>query len=210
MKHLEIVCIDDHPVFLKGFADILQQMPNVREVYDFSSGLLAVEHVAKSSPHIIFTDLKLKDSDGFELCRQFKQLCPSSYLAVLTTYDEHIAPTAFANGADAYFSKEGDIADIEKFVLSFNEFKQTRQAVYAARSAAQAYDTANALIEKLTPREKELMHLEAKGYKRAEILGALAISEHTYKSHITNIKAKLNLNNISSIISFASRHFPIK
>lgn len=210
MKHLVIVCVDDHPMFLQGLVEVIKCIDAVKEVHAFSNCAAAIAEVPNIMPHLMFVDLKLKDGDGFELCKQVKLISPNTYLIALTAYDEHMAPSAFAHGADAYFSKTTDTHIIEQFVENFDVQAEPRKQVYT--SSHNDYNKRNAqqLIDKLTPREKELMQLEAKGLKRAEIMKTLSISVHTYKSHVTNIKAKLNLSNVTSLISFASRYFSIK
>lgn len=212
MGTLNIVAIDDHPVYLSGFASILYTLPEIRMVYTYSGYESALLGVKNNQPHIVFLDLKLPGIDGFELCGQLKDIVPDAYIVAHTGYYNQIAQKAFKHGADAYISKEADVNIIENFIEEFSLGIIKYHAIYGNSSEEEIVDgeIPFQMIAKLTPREKQLMNMEAKGMKRSEIMAALSISEHTYKSHIGNIRTKLNLRNISSIISFASRHFPIK
>lgn len=208
MSHLVIVCIDDHPMFLQGLAEVLNQLPNVQSVYTYNSYNGTILNIQAINPHICFIDLKLKDGDGLDLCRAIKLIHPETFTVALTAHDESLTKHMLSNGFDAFFSKSTDVDIIELFVSSFDN-QRVENSIQNKSNTLSTYTSNYTLIEKLTVKEKQLMHLEAKGLKRSVILKELSISVHTYKSHINNIKAKLNLKNISSIISFASRHFPI-
>lgn len=209
---LNVVAIDDHPMFLNGFANILSGMPAISTVRIYSSHQEMLSDMLSSQPHIVFVDLKMPDKDGFSLCAELKEKYPDIYIVAFTAYDKSIAEKAFKHGADTFIPKSADIEVIETFINDFSQGTTVKQGIYGVNGDIEIADMHDAflLIEKLTPREKQIMRMEAKGMKRSEITTALSMSEHTYKSHIIHIRTKLNLKSISSLISFASRHFPIK
>lgn len=209
---LNVIAIDDHPMFLNGFANILSTLHSVSSVYTYTSHHALLNSISSLNPHIIFVDLKMPDKDGFSLCSELKDSYPNMFIVAFTAYDKSVAEKAFKHGADAFIPKSADIEVIEKFLDDFTQGILTAKAIYGIKGGVQTEDGHDPflLIEALTPKEKEIMRMEAQGMKRSEITNALAISQHTYKSHITHIRAKLNLKSVSSLISFASRHFPIK
>lgn len=209
---LNVAAIDDHPVFLNGFANMMTTLPlvNTIKIYATHSDLLA--GISQNTPDILFIDLKMPGIDGYELCSELRNRYSRIYIVVFTSYDYRVAEKAFKHGANAYMPKSADIELIESLLEDFAAGKAKDHAIHGIKEHNLLSDSDDPfiMIEKLTTREKEIMNMEAKGMKRSEITGALAISEHTYKSHITHIRAKLNLKSVSSLISFASRHFPIK
>ena len=207
-KVTTIVVADDFPVFRKGLKSLLEAEPNFRVIGEIGGGLEAVRLAERLRPNIVVVDLKISGIDGLEVTRQISRRLTKTSVAILSTYSNqsHVLE-ALRTGAKAYILKD---SAPEELILAIREVTAGRYYLAPALSerAIEAYIhgvETNALNEydKLTTREREVLHLVAQGFTNTEIAAQLYISPRTVEIHRINMMHKLKLKTPVQLIRYA-------
>ncbi|MCX5011428.1 response regulator transcription factor [Streptomyces sp. NBC_00555] len=199
---IRVVVADDQELVRSGFAMILDAQEDIEVVAEVGDGAAAVEAVARHAPDVALLDIRMPVLDGIEACRTItaRSACRT---VMLTTFDsDEYVYEALHAGASGFLLKDvrrDDLVHAVRVVAA----GESLLAPSVARRLIEEYTAATARpsvpalaadrLEVLTAREREtLLHL-GRGLSNAEIAAALVVSEHTVKSHVGNVLAKLGL-----------------
>ncbi|MEU9083684.1 response regulator transcription factor [Streptomyces sp. NPDC048357] len=196
---IRVVVADDQELVRSGFAMILDVQEDIEVVAEVGDGAAAVEAVARLTPDVVLLDIRMPVLDGIEACRTIsaRSACRT---VMLTTFDsDEYVYEALHAGASGFLLKDvrrDDLVHAVRVVAA----GESLLAPSVARRLIEEYTAATARpslpadrLEVLTAREREtLLHL-GRGLSNAEIAAALVVSEHTVKSHVGNVLAKLGL-----------------
>jgi DNA-binding NarL/FixJ family response regulator len=197
-----VLIVDDHDLFRTGLATMLQAEPGIEVVAQASRAAMGVRLARELRPSVILMDLRLPDLDGIEATREILQGDPNARVIALTvaTAEKDVTAAVLA-GACGYLVKETPIETVVAAV----------RAAAAGESWLSPQD-AGALIERmrrehvapshdpaplasLSPREREILRLVARGMENAEIAAELNISPRTAKNHLSSVLGKLDMSN---------------
>lgn len=200
---MNVLLIDDHPVFQSGLIGLLQNLPQIKhiEVAEKADEALGI---AKSMHFdIFFLDVGLPDMDGADLAKILKEKYPETYIIVLTMHDEpSYIKQMLALKVNAYLSKNASNEEITRAI----ENLQPGQIFLSSRIqeiVAQTYhetETADYSVPRLTRRENEILQLIADELTTQEIAKKLIISENTVETHRSNLISKFGVRNSSGLI----------
>jgi two-component system response regulator NreC len=207
-KVTTIVVADDFPVFRTGLKSLLEAEPNFRVIGEIGGGLEAVRLAERLRPNVVVVDLKISGINGLEVTRQISRRLPKTSVVILSTYSNqgHVLK-ALRTGAKAYILKD---SPPEELILAIREVTAGRYYLAPALSeqAIEAYIhgvETNVLNEydKLTTREREVLHLVAQGFTNTKIAAQLYISPRTVEIHRINMMHKLKLKTPTQLIRYA-------
>ena len=185
---IQILCIDDHPLFLEGIATAIGSQNDMRLAAVASSGREALEQYRRAQPDVTLMDLRLPQMNGVEAIANIRVDFPQARIIVLTTFDgDEDIYRALQAGARGYLLKG----------MTGEELMDAIRSVYAGKSRIPA-PVAERLAERmsaptLTARETEVLQLIVGGNSNKEIASALNISEATVKTHINSLLSKLGV-----------------
>ncbi|MDX3535803.1 response regulator transcription factor [Streptomyces sp. MB09-01] len=196
---IRVVVADDQELVRSGFAMILDVQEDIEVVAEVGDGAAAVEAVARLAPDVALLDIRMPVLDGIEACRAIsaRSACRT---VMLTTFDsDEYVYEALHAGASGFLLKDvrrDDLVHAVRVVAA----GESLLAPSVARRLIEEYTAATVRpslpadrLEVLTAREREtLLHL-GWGLSNAEIAASLVVSEHTVKSHVGNVLAKLGL-----------------
>ncbi len=223
MNQIEILVIDDHPLFRRGIRWSLEEEADLLVVGEADSGQEAIRQSDVHVPDVVLLDLNLPDMSGLEVARILKRRHPQAGVIVLTMHeDDEQLFAAIRAGANAYSTKDIDPADLISLIRRvgrgeylINENVLSRPFVASKvldqfRELAQIDEVSSAVFSPLTPREVEILDSVAHGNSNKEIARLLNISDQTVKNHITSILRKLAVNDRTQAVIYALRHGWIK
>jgi two-component system nitrate/nitrite response regulator NarL len=197
LAHYTIVAIDDHPLFIKGVADLLEMDDALRLVGEASNGDDALRLVKTLHPDLILLDINMKGMSGIDILKSIKQADLASRVLMLTVSDsEEDVVTALRLGADGYLLKDMEPEEILQSLHRALEGKMviseglTRLLAEALKEKDRLPDAKT--LAGLTTREKEILEQIACGLSNKLIAKELNISEGTVKVHVKNLLKKLN------------------
>ncbi|GAA1159706.1 DNA-binding NarL/FixJ family response regulator [Kitasatospora gansuensis] len=211
---IRVVVADDQELVRAGFGMILDAQPDIEVVAEAANGAEAVEAVREHAPDVLLLDVRMPVMDGLEAARRVCADHPDTKVIMLTTFDvdDYVYDALYA-GASGFLLKDvrrDDLAHGVRMVASGEALlapSVTRRLIaeFAARKSTgpQAVRAPSRLLEQLTGREAETLRLLARGHSNAEIAAELVVSEHTVKTHVSNVLAKLRLRDRVHAVVFA-------
>jgi DNA-binding NarL/FixJ family response regulator len=209
---LRILLVDDHVLFRKGVAALLETRPEIEIVGEAKDGLEAIEAARENLPDVILMDIHMPKCDGLEATRRIKREMPHVKIVMLTVSDEeqHLFE-AIKSGAQGYLLKNLEPYQLYDLLESISRGEAPLSGAIAAKILKEftrpSQDTAQQtdIIEELTPRESNVLQLVAEGKTNKEIAAILFLSENTVKIHLRNILDKLHLQNRIQVAVYAVR-----
>lgn len=197
MTH-SIITIDDHPLFRQGVADLIAMDDSLCLVGDAADGEHGLELVRRHKPNLVLLDLNMKGMDGIETLKAIKHENLDTQVIMLTVSDnEENVVSALRAGADGYLLKDmepEDILDQIHIAAQGRLVISPRLTELLARALREGPPPESPDQAGLTPREREIVELIARGLSNKLIARELDISEGTVKVHIKNLLKKLNLH----------------
>jgi DNA-binding NarL/FixJ family response regulator len=210
MHEIKVGIVDDHSIMRQGLRAMLDREPDLRVVGDADGERTAITMVAQASPDVVLMDLKLTidgGCEGLDLCAKVAGRFPESRILVLTTFaDEWLVREAIRQGAKGYVVKDVDLTELIRAI----------RAVYRGESAFDSR-SASAVVswlrrepdteatKQITPREREILTMLARGLSNVAIGKRLYISDTTVKFHVTNLMHKLGARRRAEAVYAASK-----
>lgn len=207
---MKILIVDDHVLFREGLVGILKGRPEFEVVGEAGTVSGAIEKARHYKPDMILMDWGLPDGDGSQASKQILAEHPECKIVFLTIYeaDEKLF-AAVRSGAKGYMLKNVPSAKLIRALLDVEvgrpaiSRKMTSQLMEEfSRTNAEAQTYPNAL-NKLSPREMDVLHEIVNGATNREIATTLFISVNTVKHHIHSILDKLGVENRRQAADFA-------
>jgi DNA-binding NarL/FixJ family response regulator len=194
------VVVDDHDVARLGLVAILESIPGVRVVAEASDAPGAIEAVRAHRPDLVLMDVRMPDTEGLAAARQIRAGWPKTRVVMVSYWDvpEYMIE-AFQAGATGYISKgapRAAIVDEVDRVLRDEPRRLTPPEPpvvpeTGGRSPAEAF----AAVERLTPRQREVLALSAAGLRDREIGERLGITSRTAQTTLARIYEHLRVSN---------------
>jgi DNA-binding NarL/FixJ family response regulator len=206
-EQVRVLVVDDHDVFRRGLVKLLDEQ-GLEVVGEAPDGEEALELVARLVPDVVVMDLSLPGISGLEAIDRLALEAPATRVLVLTiSADETHVTEAIVAGACGYLLKNASIQEIVAGIHaaaageSLISPKIATQLLDQIRNAASDMETR----AELTEREGDVLRLVAEGKENNEIAERLFISPQTVKNHISNILAKLQMENRLQAAVYAVR-----
>lgn len=203
MEKLRILLADDHVLFRKGIALLLQiHRQDMEVVGEARNGVEAVKLAHELTPDIILMDVNMPECDGLEATRLIRQTLPEIQIIMLTVSDnDEDLFTAIRYGAKGYLLKNLDPEQLFEMLEGVRQGEAPISGAMAAKILREFRQPEPSLseqpepIDMLTPREIEVLQQVVEGDTNKEIAEVLCITENTVKIHLRNILEKLQVHN---------------
>ena len=218
---IRILLVDDQEIVRRGLKTLLETKPDLQVVGEASNGQQAVE-LAKSlyanaqPPDVMLMDIRMPIMDGVTATQQICQRFPDAKILVLTTFDDtHYVVEALRCGAKGYLLKDMPFQELAEVVRSIHRgythqlgpgIVEKLMVQHPTVESPQLPPEPPAAFAELTPREREVLRLLARGASNKEIAEALFISLGTVRNHITNILTRLAVRDRTQASIVANAH----
>jgi DNA-binding NarL/FixJ family response regulator len=206
----QVLIADDDRLMRAGLVELLTVDPEIEVAGEASTGREAVEAALRLAPDVVLMDVRMPDLDGIGATRELALAAPSVKVLVLTTFeqDDYVFG-ALRAGASGFLLKR---ARPEELIAAVHTIAAgdallspsvTRRVIdrMAQQPTPELADQAS--LDRLTPREREVLELIARGLANREIAAALAIEESTIRTHVKRILMKLDLRDRVQAVIFA-------
>ncbi|GAA3131487.1 response regulator transcription factor [Planomonospora alba] len=204
-----VLVADDQDLFRGGFSLILDSQPGISVVGEAADGAEAVRLAVELSPDVVVMDIRMPGVDGVEATARICARTAARVL-VLTMFDlDEYVYAALRAGASGFLLKDAhrDVLVEAVRVVAAGEAllapTVTRRLIADLARRGGAVPRLAARLGELTARERETLEQVARGRSNAEIASALCVSEHTVKTHVSNLLAKLGLRDRAQAVVFA-------
>ena len=207
---VRVLLVDDDDLMRAGLRSILATDPGIEVVGEASGGRAALGEARSLAPHVVLMDVRMPDLDGISATREVLSTAPDAKVVILTTFenDEYVFG-ALSAGASGFLLKrtspEDLIGAIHTVVAGDALLSPSVTRMVIDRAARQHTPAAEAAqgLDRLTPRERDVLELVARGLSNAEIARALVVEETTVKTHVKHVLGKLRLRDRVQAVIFA-------
>ncbi|MFB7999980.1 response regulator [Streptomyces sp. NPDC056002] len=200
---IRAMVVDDDAFVRLGLTDLLDSDDAIEVVAQAADGLHAIEQATAHRIDVALVDVRMPRMDGIAATRRLRTLPHPPKVITLTTFDlDEYVYDALAAGADGFLLKDTDPAEILRAVHLVVAGSAMLHPTAARRLIDRYHHTgrpqvaqAQSRIAPLTPREKDVLALLARGDTNADIAKTLSMRESTVKSHVSRILTTLDVTN---------------
>jgi len=198
---VRVVVVDDQEVVRAGFAALLDTQPDFTVVGTAANGRDAIRVCVEKAPDVVLMDVRMPEMDGIEATRRLLVSEPNvPKVLMLTTFDlDDYVYDALHAGASGFLLKDvgaEQLFDAVRIVAAGDALLAptvTRRLISEFTRLRPSRPTDPVLVDRLTPRETEVLRLVAEGLSNAEIAQRLIVSDETVKTHVSRVLSKLGL-----------------
>jgi len=202
-----VVIVDDHPLFRSGLKHILATEPSIEVVGEAGDGFAAVTACQQCSPHLVLMDVTMPRCCGIEATRLIMDAFPNVKVIAVTMHDNRqTCLEMLAAGACGYVLKQAQTSELLeaiKAVLDGGRYVSPtlmKPHEMPAQHGKHPYESS-----RLSPREREVIHLIAAGRATKEIAADLDVSIKTIETHRRQIMVKLQRYSVAELTKYAIR-----
>lgn len=200
-----VIVIDDHPVLRMGISLLINSTPGWKVCAEAGTGQEGLEKAQQTRPDLILLDLTLPDRNGLDLLKDFQQLLPDVPVLILSMHDEMLyAERALRAGARGYVMKEtggAKVIEAIQTVIDGHIFVSERvSSDLLGNLNRRAQAPSKSPLGSLTDREFEIFRLIGDGKSTRIIADQLGLSPKTVDVHRANIKEKLGVKDLPTLI----------
>ncbi len=217
--HFTVALVEDDPGLRARLTEAVSGNPTMSLIYTGGSSVECIAWLREHAVDVLLVDLGLPDGSGIDVIRHCRALRPACDVMVITMFgDEANMLEAFAAGARGYLLKDGTERDLARHVLDLRAGGSPMSPIIARRllqvlqgDAGAAATAVEAPVQRilppvdearnagpddaLTPKERQVLHLVARGFTYEESAARIGVSISTVRTHVRNIYGKLDVHN---------------
>jgi DNA-binding NarL/FixJ family response regulator len=217
MSPIRVALVDDQALFRAGVRMLVESQPDLEVAGEAGDGVAAVALAARTRPDVMLMDVRMPLQDGIAATERILMEADAEgrtppRILVLTTFDlDENAARAIRAGASGFVLKDADPEFLLAAIRTVHQGNQViaataTRALFAHVGRGSGRRQAPATWSDLTPREREIFALAARGLSNSEIAASEFLSEATVKTHVSRILAKLALRDRVQLVVFAYEH----
>lgn len=207
---LRVLLVDDHPVLRRGFTLMLEAEPDILVVGEAADGRTAIRQARALQPDVVLMDVQMPGMDGIEATRQIVDSGLGEVIILTTFEEDDYLFRALSAGAVGYLLKNADPGEIADAIRQVHRGhgqlapEVTRRVIAKLPvSHVDAPREPDAILELLTPREREVLAFVAQGLNNSEVADRLCLAVTTVKSHLSNCLVKLQARDRVALVVLA-------
>jgi DNA-binding NarL/FixJ family response regulator len=205
---IDILVVDDHPLFRQGVVNSLEMVPDFQVVGETSSGEEALKLALSLMPDVVLLDVSMPGWNGIVTAEKIALACPATAIVMLTAADDKDKLlAALKAGARGYVLKgvsAKELADVVRSACAGDVY--VSPSIAAEMLVSLTRGKAPDPLQELTERERQILELIGTGLTNREIGEKIFLSEKTIKHYVTNILQKLQVRSRLEAALLAARH----
>ncbi len=204
-KTIRVLVVDDHAVVREGIRTVLAATPGMEVVGEAATGEEALARVHDLDPEVVVLDLTMPGMTGLEVTASLRADRRDVRVLILSMHDhpEYVLQAVRA-GADGYVLKDAEPDELRAAVRAVHDGEEyfhptaAKQLGVALRGESE-HQRQQALIERLSPRERQVLIQVARGRTNKEIAAELGISPRTVETHRDSLAKKLGMRSVADL-----------
>jgi DNA-binding NarL/FixJ family response regulator len=204
---IRVVIADDHVLLRDGLKALLQATGDITVVGEVGNGQDALRRVPELAPDVVLMDIAMPELNGIEATRALTRKYPAARVIIVSmhTTSEHVH-RALAAGAAGYLLKESagsEVVTAVRAVHAGNRYLSRAVAEFGQVDSARAEASP---LERLSPRERQVLQLVAEGKSSAEIARIVNLSPKTVETYRSRLMKKLGVGDIPALVRLVIQH----
>ena len=205
---IRVVLADDHALVRAGIRALLERIQGVEVLAEAGDGQEALERVRELTPDIILLDIAMPVLNGLEVLRETTAKFPEVRVIVLTVHETaEYAVHALRSGAAGFVPKCAASAELELALKTVAGGERYLSPEISKHAVVDQYLSANTrpLFATLTPRQREVLGMIARGNSTKDIALNLDISAKTVETHRAQLMERLQIYDVAGLVRYAIR-----
>ena len=207
---VRVMLVDDDELVRTGLRAILSTDERIEVVDEAPDGRLAIQRARHRRPDVVLMDVRMPELDGIAATREVIAVAPDSRVVILTTFeDDDYILGALRAGASGFMLKRSSPEELIAAIHTVADGDAllspsvTRRLIDRVARQPLVGETSDPRLDDLTPREREVLELIARGLSNHEIADALTVEATTVKSHVKRVLAKLGARDRVHVVILA-------
>jgi DNA-binding NarL/FixJ family response regulator len=209
MEAISILLADDHTLVRAGIRALVERLSEVNVVAEAKDGREALTLARQLRPDLVLMDIAMPGLNGLEATSRISKELPGVRVIILSMYaSEEYVHEAIAAGASGYLVKRGAAAELEDAILMVASGKTYFSPFVSDHIRQERSGTVSAergSLDRLTPRQREILQLIAERHSTKDIAHILDISIKTVETHRAQLMQRLNIRDVPGLVRFAIR-----
>ena len=206
---IRVLLADDHAVVRQGLRTFLDLQDDIEVVAEAGDGEAALDAAQRTDPDVILLDLVMPKLDGVGALKRLRERESRARIIVLTSFgDDDKLFAALRAGATGYLLKDVEPLELVRAIRAAADGNAPLSPTIVTRVVEEIAQGggAPAEVDDLTPRERDVLILIARGRSNKVIALELGVAEKTVKTHVSHILGKLSLTDRTQAALYAVRH----
>lgn len=207
MTNVRVLLAEDHQLVRAGIHALLDRMAGVEVVAEVSDGVEALKAVEAVQPDLVLMDVAMPGLNGLEAAGRITRQWPAVRIIMLSMHaNEEYLRQALKAGAMGYLLKGADLVELEHAIRTVSggePYLTPSVARYTIDAYRQGGVRELAPVERLSPRQREILQLIAEGHSTKEMAYRLKLSTKTVETHRAQLMAHLDIHDIAGLVRFA-------
>jgi DNA-binding NarL/FixJ family response regulator len=204
-----VLLADDHKLFRAGIRALLLTLGDIEVVAEASDGHEALRLATERHPDVVLMDIMMPNLNGLDAAARMARACPRTRVVMLSmNVDEDSVLKTLRAGAVGYLVKTADPAELGLAIRAAargERFLSSAVSQHIVAACLGRVDREATSLERLTPRQREVLQLVAEGHTTKEIANALDISVKTAEAYRGELMKALDIHDIASLTRYAIR-----
>jgi DNA-binding NarL/FixJ family response regulator len=204
---VRLLLVDDHALVRAGIRALIEMVDGFEVVAEAGNGHDALRAIEQLRPDVVLLDVTMPGMNGFEVLKETTARFSDVRVIMLTMHEaREYAIQALHCGASAFIPKSAAAAELKdaiQTVMSGRTYVATQTGPHAEAMAGEDLD--QRLLQRLTPRQREILVRMAEGQTTNQIARSLNISVKTVESHRSQLTERLDIHDIAGLVRFAIR-----
>ena len=205
---IRVILADDHGLFRAGIRALLQTVPGIEIVAEAADGREALRQIAAGHPDVVVLDMMMPNLNGLDAAARIARAFPSTRVVILSMRpDEDSVLRTLRAGAFGYVLKTDDPAELELAIRAAARGQRFLSSAVAGSAVdwLKRIDRERTSLERLTPRQREVLQLVAEGHTTKEIAKQLGLSAKTAEAYRGELMSALDIHDVASLTRYAIR-----
>jgi len=209
---IRVIVVDDHHLVRQGIRALLEKADDIEVVGEAADGHKAIELIKYLAPDVLVMDIAMPRLDGIQAAERVRAMGVATQVVILSMYsDQTLVRRALRSGTRGYLLKH---SVTEELLLAVRAASRSETYLSPGISGAIVEDfltlRADAeepeALDRLAPREREVLQLIAEGHTNSAIAQVLKISVKTVEKHRANLMSKLDIHDVAGLVRVAIKH----
>jgi DNA-binding NarL/FixJ family response regulator len=209
MTPISVLLADDHVLIRAGIRALVEKFPSIRVIAEATDGREALRLIGEHQPDLVLMDIAMPGLNGLEATARITAAFPNVRVIILSMYaSEEYVRESIAAGAVGYLVKgsaAAELGDAINAVATGGEYFSPLVSEHLVKNRTGHVSVTRTMIERLTPRQREIVQLIAERHHTKDIAQILDISVKTVETHRAQLMERLGIYDVPGLVRFAIR-----